>query len=69
VSFERRVAGPIRLRHPQRGRHRQGHALGAAAVGIVHVLRSLLAEAGLVMAVDGYPTLGHLTPEALQRVM
>jgi lactate 2-monooxygenase len=59
-------------------------ALGAAAVGvarpyayglalggtdgIVHVLRSLLAEADLLMAVDGYPTLADLKPEALQRV-
>jgi lactate 2-monooxygenase len=45
-----------------------GLALGGTA-GVVHVLRSLLAEADLIMAVDGYPTLGHLTPEALQRVM
>lgn len=45
-----------------------GLALGGTD-GIVHVLRSLLAEADLIMAVDGYPTLGHLTPEALQRVM
>lgn len=37
--------------------------------GIVHVLRSLLAEADLIMAVDGCSTLGHLTPEALRRVM
>ncbi|MCO5967987.1 alpha-hydroxy-acid oxidizing protein [Actinoallomurus soli] len=59
-------------------------ALGAAAVGIgrpyayalalggvdgvVHVLRSLLAEADLIMAVDGYPTLKDLTPESLRRV-
>ncbi|MFJ8949549.1 alpha-hydroxy-acid oxidizing protein [Streptomyces sp. NPDC102381] len=56
-------------------------ALGATAVGVgrpyayglavggddglVHVLRSLLAEADLIMAVDGYPTLADLTPEAL----
>ncbi|MFJ4713793.1 alpha-hydroxy-acid oxidizing protein [Streptomyces sp. NPDC088785] len=33
--------------------------------GIVHVLRSLLAEADLTMAVDGYPTLADLTPESL----
>jgi lactate 2-monooxygenase len=44
-----------------------GLALGGAA-GVVHVLRSLLAEADLIMAVDGYPSLGDLTPEALQRV-
>ncbi|RDI50080.1 alpha-hydroxy-acid oxidizing protein [Nocardia mexicana] len=59
-------------------------ALGAAAVGIgrpyayglalggddgiVHVLRSLLAEADLLMAVDGYPTRQHLTPDALRTV-
>jgi lactate 2-monooxygenase len=33
------------------------------------VLRSLLAEADLIMAVDSCPALGHLTPEALQSVM
>ncbi|WP_432190307.1 alpha-hydroxy-acid oxidizing protein [Streptomyces sp. Tue6028] len=59
-------------------------ALGATAVGIgrpyvyglalggtdgaIHVLRSVLAEADLIMAVDGYPTLAQLTQEALQRV-
>ncbi|MCQ4213247.1 alpha-hydroxy-acid oxidizing protein [Streptomyces longispororuber] len=59
-------------------------ALGATAVGVgrpyayglavggedglVHVLRSLLAEADLVMAVDGYPALADLTPEALVTV-
>ncbi|MGW2366840.1 alpha-hydroxy-acid oxidizing protein [Streptomyces sp. NPDC001667] len=36
--------------------------------GIVHVLRSVLAEADLLMAVDGYPTLADLTPEALRRI-
>jgi len=35
---------------------------------VVHVLRSLLAEADLIMAVDGYPTLNDLSPEALRRV-
>ncbi|MFJ9696286.1 alpha-hydroxy-acid oxidizing protein [Kitasatospora sp. NPDC101183] len=36
--------------------------------GIVHVLRSLLAEADLIMAVDGYPTLADLrTPGAIRR--
>jgi lactate 2-monooxygenase len=44
-----------------------GCALGGED-GIVHVLRSLLAEADLIMAVDGYPTLKHLVPEALQLV-
>ena len=36
--------------------------------GIVHVLRSLLAEADLIVAVDGYPSLGDLTPDAQRRV-
>ena len=44
-----------------------GLALGGAR-GIEHVLRTLLAEADLIMAVDGYPTLGDLTPDALRRV-
>ena len=44
-----------------------GLALGGVD-GVVHVLRSLLAEADLIMAVDGYPTLKDLTPEALRRV-
>ncbi|WP_394428638.1 alpha-hydroxy-acid oxidizing protein [Streptomyces sp. SGAir0957] len=59
-------------------------ALGATAVGVgrpyayglavggedglVHVLRTLLAEADLLMAVDGYPTLADLTPRTLVRV-
>jgi lactate 2-monooxygenase len=42
-----------------------GLALGGVE-GIVHVLRSLLAEADLIMAVDGYPSLTDLTPDALQ---
>lgn len=45
-----------------------GLALGGTD-GIVHVLRSLLAEADLIMAVDGYPALAHLTRESLQRVV
>ena len=44
-----------------------GLALGGAD-GIVHVLRSLLAEADLTMAVDGYPSLADLTPDTLRRV-
>jgi len=36
--------------------------------GIVHVLRSLLAEADLTMAVDGYRSLADLTPDTLRRV-
>ena len=44
-----------------------GLALGGAK-GIEHVLRTLLAEADLIMAVDGYPTLADLTQDALRRV-
>ncbi|MGV0742121.1 alpha-hydroxy-acid oxidizing protein [Mycolicibacterium sp. XJ870] len=44
-----------------------GLALGGTD-GIVHVLRALLAEADLIMAVDGYPTLADLTPDTLRRV-
>ena len=44
-----------------------GLALGGTD-GVVHVLRSLLAEFDLLMAVDGYPTLADLTAEALRRV-
>jgi lactate 2-monooxygenase len=44
-----------------------GLALGGTA-GIEHVLRCLLAEADLIMAVDGYPTLADLTPDALRPV-
>ena len=40
-----------------------GLALGGVP-GAVHVLRSLLAEADLVMGVDGYPTLADLTRDA-----
>ena len=36
--------------------------------GIVHVLRCLLAEADLLMAVDGYPGLADLGPATLMRV-
>lgn len=44
-----------------------GLAIGGVD-GIMHVLRSLLAEADLIMAVDGYPSLKDLTPDALRRV-
>jgi lactate 2-monooxygenase len=44
-----------------------GLALGGQA-GIVHVLRTLLAEADLIMAVDGYSSLASLTADALRRV-
>lgn len=43
-----------------------GLAVGGTE-GLVHVLRSLLAEADLLMAVNGYPTLADLGP-ALRRV-
>ncbi len=43
-----------------------GLAIGGTD-GIVHVLRSILAEADLIMAVDGYPTLADLTPDCLRR--
>ena len=44
-----------------------GVALGGTE-GAVHVLKSILAETDLIMAVDGYPTLADLTPESLRRV-
>ncbi|MFM9035862.1 MAG: alpha-hydroxy-acid oxidizing protein [Mycobacterium sp.] len=47
------------------------YAYGAALAGtdgIVHVLRSILAETDLIMAIDGYPALADLTPEALRRL-
>ncbi|PQM45444.1 Lactate 2-monooxygenase [Mycobacterium talmoniae] len=44
-----------------------GLALGGVD-GVVHVLRSLLAEADLIMAVDGYPNISDLAPEALRRI-
>jgi lactate 2-monooxygenase len=43
-----------------------GLAIGGTD-GVIHVLRSLLAEADLIMAVDGYPALADLTPDALRR--
>lgn len=36
--------------------------------GIVHVLRTMLAEADLLMAVDGYPDRADLTPAALHPI-
>ncbi len=44
-----------------------GLALGGVD-GVVHVLRSLLAEADLTMAVDGYTSRKDLTPDTLRRV-
>lgn len=43
-----------------------GAALGGIA-GIVHVLRTILAEADLLMAVDGYPTAADLGRDAIRR--
>lgn len=46
------------------------YAYGLAAggeAGIVHVLRSLLAETDLLMAVDGYASIADLKPESLVR--
>lgn len=36
--------------------------------GVVHLLRSLLAETDLLMAVDGYKSVAELTPSAIRRV-
>ena len=44
-----------------------GLALGGTE-GVVHVLRCLLAEADLYMAVDGVRSLAELTPERLTRI-
>jgi lactate 2-monooxygenase len=35
---------------------------------VVHVLRTILAETDLIMAVDGYPTLADLTRDSLRQV-
>lgn len=45
-----------------------GLALGGVD-GLVHVVRSLLAEADLLMAVDGYPSIADLGPEAIRRLV
>ncbi|MDT0276429.1 alpha-hydroxy-acid oxidizing protein [Blastococcus goldschmidtiae] len=44
-----------------------GLAVGGQA-GIEHVVRSMLAETDLTMAVDGYPTIASLTRDALRPV-
>lgn len=44
-----------------------GLAVGGQA-GVEHVLRCLLAETDLIMAIDGYPTLDSLTSDALRLV-
>lgn len=36
--------------------------------GVEHVLRCLVAEADLIMAIEGYPSIRDLSPEALRRV-
>lgn len=43
-----------------------GLAVGGQA-GVEHVIRCLLAEADLMMAVDNYPDIASLTPDALRR--
>jgi lactate 2-monooxygenase len=46
-----------------------GYGLALGGVDdIVHVLRALLAEADLHMAVDGDPSRANLKPEVLQRI-
>ncbi|MFT4048423.1 MAG: alpha-hydroxy-acid oxidizing protein [Solirubrobacterales bacterium] len=45
------------------------YALAAGGeAGIVHLVRSLLAETDLLMAVDGYKSIAELTPAAIRRV-
>jgi len=44
-----------------------GLAVGGQG-GVEHVLRCLLAEAELTMAIDGYPAVGALGRDALRRV-
>lgn len=45
------------------------YALAAGGeAGIVHLVRSLLAETDLLMAVDGYKSVADLTPEAIRRL-
>ncbi len=44
-----------------------GLAIGGQA-GIEHVLSCLLAETDLIMAIDGYPSIRHLTPDSLRRL-
>ena len=79
-----RRAGDLRLRGAHRADVVKAVALGADAVaigrpyvyglalggvpGAVHVLKSLQAEADLIMGVDGYPTLADLDRDALRRI-
>jgi hypothetical protein len=78
------TSSSFRLWHPLGADLVKALALGATAVGVgrpyawglalggedgvVHVLRAILAEADLIMAVDGYPTLADLTRASLRRV-
>jgi lactate 2-monooxygenase len=36
--------------------------------GIEHVLKCLLAETDLIMAIDSYPSIRDLSPDALRRL-
>jgi isopentenyl diphosphate isomerase/L-lactate dehydrogenase-like FMN-dependent dehydrogenase len=47
--------------------HHDEPALLGGTDGIVHVLRTILAEADLLMAVGGYPTLADLSRDAIRR--
>ncbi|ABY24560.1 lactate 2-monooxygenase [Renibacterium salmoninarum ATCC 33209] len=40
----------------------------SGAAGVEHVIRSILAEADLLMAVDGYASIAELTRDVLHRV-
>jgi lactate 2-monooxygenase len=44
-----------------------GLAVGGRA-GVEHVLACLLAEIDITMAIDGYPSIDELTPDALRRI-
>jgi lactate 2-monooxygenase len=44
-----------------------GLALGGDE-GVVHVLRTILAEADLIMAVDGYRSVADLTRDSLRQI-
>lgn len=44
-----------------------GLAVGGQA-GVEHVLKTILAETDLIMAIEGYPTVRDLTPDALRRL-
>ncbi len=45
------------------------YALAAGGeAGVVHLIRSLLAETDLLMAVDGYKSIAELTPAAIRKV-